>query len=257
MATPDDRPTALVTGASYGIGRAISLGLAREGFDLIVSARSNDLLDQVRTEIEHAGGRVTVVAGDVTVDATRAAIINEADARLQGLKVFVNCASATSDPDQDADLETTADEAIDEMLLTTASAAMHLLKGLKSSLALASPSNAVFFASDWSLRGSHGPPVFSAAKAALLQFVRTSRREFARAGISLTTLVPGDVASFDADWQEPIWSLDDPVEEVRTALGENRIPLVDIVETVLFVCRRHMARVEEIHIAPLSPDYDY
>jgi 2-deoxy-D-gluconate 3-dehydrogenase len=58
--------TALVTGASRGIGRAIAVGLARAGADVALSARDEARLAEVRTEIEALGRRALVLPADVT-----------------------------------------------------------------------------------------------------------------------------------------------------------------------------------------------
>jgi short-subunit dehydrogenase len=70
-------PSAIVTGATSGIGRALAVELARRGWDLALTARRTALLDEVAAEIGRAaaGPRVVVRALDVTdVEATRAAI---------------------------------------------------------------------------------------------------------------------------------------------------------------------------------------
>ena len=58
--------TALVTGASRGIGRAIAVGLARAGADVALSARDEGLLGAVRAEVEALGRRAVVLPADVT-----------------------------------------------------------------------------------------------------------------------------------------------------------------------------------------------
>jgi NAD(P)-dependent dehydrogenase (short-subunit alcohol dehydrogenase family) len=70
-------PTALVTGASRGLGRALAAGLARAGFDLIIDARDAAALDAAAGALRAAGGpvvTVTALAGDVTEPAHRAAL---------------------------------------------------------------------------------------------------------------------------------------------------------------------------------------
>ena len=59
-------PTALITGASRGLGRALAAGLAREGFALIIDARNAAALAAAADEIRAAGGVVTAISGDVT-----------------------------------------------------------------------------------------------------------------------------------------------------------------------------------------------
>jgi NAD(P)-dependent dehydrogenase (short-subunit alcohol dehydrogenase family) len=70
-------PTALITGASRGLGRALADGLAREGFDLIIDARDAAVLDAAAGALRAAGRpavTVTALAGDVTDPAHRAAL---------------------------------------------------------------------------------------------------------------------------------------------------------------------------------------
>jgi NAD(P)-dependent dehydrogenase (short-subunit alcohol dehydrogenase family) len=87
-------PTAMITGASRGLGLALAAGLAREGFDLIIDARDAAALDAAADRIRAAagargtpggargtpGGTVTAVAGDVTDPAHRAALQRAAEA---------------------------------------------------------------------------------------------------------------------------------------------------------------------------------
>ena len=84
---PQTPPLALVTGASRGLGRALAAGLAREGYDLILDARSaSDLAaaaDDLRAGGDLRGGggaRVTAIAGDVTDPGHRAALLGAAQA---------------------------------------------------------------------------------------------------------------------------------------------------------------------------------
>jgi NAD(P)-dependent dehydrogenase (short-subunit alcohol dehydrogenase family) len=74
--------TALITGASRGLGRALAAGLAREGFDLIIDARDGAALAAAAGELRTAGGAVTAVPGDVTDPAHRAALLRAAGNRL-------------------------------------------------------------------------------------------------------------------------------------------------------------------------------
>lgn len=79
--------TALITGASRGLGRALARELARDGWHLVVDARDADALSSAVQEI---GGSVTAVAGDVTDPAHRADLVRAADG---GLDLLVNNAS--------------------------------------------------------------------------------------------------------------------------------------------------------------------
>jgi NAD(P)-dependent dehydrogenase (short-subunit alcohol dehydrogenase family) len=248
---------AVVTGADLGIGRAVSTVLARNGYDLIITARSHERLLGVRDELYHTQSQITIVPADISVEGQRDEILRAAEADDRGLSALISCASAQIDPETESLLADIEPGRIDEIFAVTAIGAIHLLRECKPLLSRAQPSHAIFLGSDWALPGSHGPVIFSAAKAALAQAIRTARREFARAGISLSVLLPGDIASYDVDWSEPVWSIDDPVDKIYNAMGNSRIPLIDIAETILFILQRSMMRVDELILSPLDPDYDY
>jgi len=87
--------SAVVSGASKGIGKAVALRLADEGADVALLARSADLLSAVTAEITALRRRGVVVAGDLrTFDGCVAAAKGALDA-LGGVDIFVHCAGAT------------------------------------------------------------------------------------------------------------------------------------------------------------------
>jgi len=84
-------PTALITGASRGLGLALARTLAAEGWDLVIDARGADALEAARAELASTT-RVIAVAGDVT-DADHRAALAAAVAELGPLDALVNNAS--------------------------------------------------------------------------------------------------------------------------------------------------------------------
>jgi len=74
--------TALITGASRGLGRALAAGLARAGFDLVIDARDAAALDAAAGALRASGVSLTAVPGDVTDPAHRAALIAACAGRL-------------------------------------------------------------------------------------------------------------------------------------------------------------------------------
>ncbi|MBT2504306.1 SDR family oxidoreductase [Streptomyces sp. ISL-98] len=86
-------PVAIITGASKGLGRALALGLAERGWDLVLDARTGSVLEDAAREVRKYGTRVVAVAGDVT-DAAHRAELARAARGLGGPDLLVNNASA-------------------------------------------------------------------------------------------------------------------------------------------------------------------
>ncbi len=83
-------PTVIVTGASSGIGRAIAYAWAERGATVVVSARDRAELAELARDIEVAGGKAIVQAGDVTREEERVALIDAARTKTGRLDVLVN-----------------------------------------------------------------------------------------------------------------------------------------------------------------------
>jgi 3-oxoacyl-[acyl-carrier protein] reductase len=81
---------ALVTGANRGIGLAIAMGLAREGCDVAICARSADTLAAAAERIGALGVRVAAIPADVLLPADAQRFVEEAAARLGGIDILVN-----------------------------------------------------------------------------------------------------------------------------------------------------------------------
>src|SRR5215475_6228971 len=86
--------TALVTGGSRGIGKAVARALANEGVDVVIAARSADALEQAAHEIAEFTGRTIVpVTVDTGSDASVKAMVDQAAAALGHIDILVNCAA--------------------------------------------------------------------------------------------------------------------------------------------------------------------
>ncbi|MEU0577800.1 SDR family oxidoreductase [Streptomyces griseoincarnatus] len=86
-------PVAIITGASKGLGRALAVGLAERGWDLVLDARGEDRLAETTVLASAHGTRVTAVPGDVTDPAHRSELVAAAW-RLGGVDLLVHNASA-------------------------------------------------------------------------------------------------------------------------------------------------------------------
>ena len=106
---------ALVTGGSRGIGRAIALALARQGWDVVVNyVRSRDAAEEVRREIEAAGRRALPVQADVAVRGDRERLVREAVETFGRIDLLVNNAGIA--PEVRADILEASEESFDRLI---------------------------------------------------------------------------------------------------------------------------------------------
>jgi len=83
-------PVAVVTGASRGIGRAVAERLAREGFDIVLAARTEADLAEVAAAVEAEGGKAVAVTTDVSSEEDVLRLFERVRAEFGGLDVLVN-----------------------------------------------------------------------------------------------------------------------------------------------------------------------
>ena len=83
-------PTALITGASQGIGKATALLFAKNGYDLIITARTKDKLEATAAEIRNSNQQVVAIAADTSDRSAIEALINLGIERFQKIDVLIN-----------------------------------------------------------------------------------------------------------------------------------------------------------------------
>jgi short-subunit dehydrogenase len=186
-------PWALVTGASDGIGRAVALLLAEEGFSLVLAARSRDRLEGVAAEVRARGGSAVVMAGDLATPAGLDALI-EATATLDiGLLVLAagfgsSGAFLDSDPENERAMVRLNCEAV---TLATRHLAPRLVARGRGGIVLMS-SLVAFQGVPWAAH-------YAATKAYIQTLAEGLRRELAPLGVDVLASAPGPVASGFAD----------------------------------------------------------
>jgi uncharacterized protein len=84
------RPLALVTGASSGIGADLARELARDGHDLVLSARRVEPMQALAAELKTLGAGCTVIAADFSRSGAAAALVREIETRGLNIDVLIN-----------------------------------------------------------------------------------------------------------------------------------------------------------------------
>ena len=180
--------TALVTGASRGIGRALALGLARAGADVAVSARDEALLESVAKEIGELGRRAVVLPADVTdADACRR-LVADAVEGLGQLDVLVNNAGGSSFFGPVADLRFSGWE---KTMRLNVDSIVHLSQAAGAHMTARGSGSVVNVASVAGLGGTPMMAAYGASKAAVISLTRTLSFEWGPSGVRVNALCPG------------------------------------------------------------------
>ncbi|WP_433220998.1 SDR family NAD(P)-dependent oxidoreductase [Dactylosporangium sp. CS-047395] len=177
--------TALVTGATSGIGRATATALAARGATVIVHGRDAGRGEQVVKEIEAAGGSARFVAADLTDPAQVSALAGQAGP----VDVLVNNAGRSwFGPSGDL-----ATATYDTMFDGNVRAAYLLTAALAPGMAARGSGSIINVDSMAGLVGLAGGAAYSATKAALSAMTRSWAAEFSPAGVRVNAVAPGPV----------------------------------------------------------------
>jgi 3-oxoacyl-[acyl-carrier protein] reductase len=204
--------TALVSGASAGIGSGIARVLAGEGVRLAITARRADKLEQLAAAIAATGAPAPLVlAGDITDGTEVTRIAAAAQAALGSIDILVNSAGGSRPLTADA-----ADAAWEEAFALNFTAARHLTEALLPAM------RAHHWGRIINISGSMEPRSLnaaSAAKAALHLWAKGLSRDVAADGVTINTIPPGRINS------EQILEKLHPTEASRRAFIAENIPI--------------------------------
>ena len=183
--------TALVTGASHGIGPFIVRALAQEGMNLVLAARSADELEQIATaaDIHATGVHVLTVPTDVTQRDALSALVHAAERPFGSVDVLVNNAGG----DLQREFHTYTADDVETLIRLNLTAPIELTRLLLPGMLERKQGHIVNISS---VGGSVGFPfteVYSAAKDGLIAFTRVLRADYRQAGVSSSVLILGPI----------------------------------------------------------------
>lgn len=183
---------ALVTGGSRGIGRAISLELARQGHTVAVNyATRSDAAAEVVAAIEEQGGKALAVGGDVADPAAVEAMFERVSGELGPVEVLVNNAGITADnlllrmPVED----------FDRVISTNLRSAFLVTKAALRSMLRVRWGRIVSIASVAGVVGNPGQANYAASKAGLIGFTKSVAKEVGSRGITANVVAPGFITT--------------------------------------------------------------
>jgi 3-oxoacyl-[acyl-carrier protein] reductase len=182
-----DGKTALVTGASQGIGEAIGRRLAAQGARVILAARNEEKLTQLAAEIAAAGGEAAVLRLDLADSAGLPERIASLPKEWSEIDILVNNAGVTAD----GLLARMSLDDWNKVLTTNLTGAFVLTKELVRGMMRRRFGRIVSVSSVVGLMGNAGQANYAASKAGLIGFSKSVARELGSRNITVNVVAPG------------------------------------------------------------------
>jgi 3-oxoacyl-[acyl-carrier protein] reductase len=206
--------TAIVTGASRGIGRAIALALAGAGAKVACVARSTDKLAETADAIRAAGGTAEVFACDVTNGQSVQQVVDSVVEKWGKLHILVNNAGIT----RDTLIPRMSDEDWDTVLNTNLRGSFLFTRAVSRPMMQGRYGRIINIASVSGLTGNPGQANYSASKAGVIGMTRTVAKELAGRQITVNAVAPGFIESEMTEALGPV-----VLEEVKKRIPIKRL----------------------------------
>lgn len=186
------KKTALVTGGSRGIGRAVALELARAGMNVaIIYAGNTAAATETVSLLEAEGITAKSYQCDVADEKQAKQTVDQVLADFGGVDVLVNNAGIT----RDALLLSAKEADTDRVLAVSLKGAFHMIQALYRHFMKKRAGRIINLSSVVGLHGNAGQASYAAAKAGLIGLTKSVAKELASRGVTCNAIAPGFVAS--------------------------------------------------------------
>jgi 2-hydroxycyclohexanecarboxyl-CoA dehydrogenase len=213
-------PTALVTGAASGIGRATAIELAKRGYR--VGVNHLDRADEASAVADEIGG--LAVEADVADTAAVVAAVERVASEFGPIDIAVCCAGF----DEDRSIEATDDAWWDRLLRVMLGGCVNVIAAVAPSMKLRQSGSIITISSELALAGDRDHVGYVSAKAAILGLTRAMAHELGPFGVRVNCIAPGptDTALLGDRWREadyiesiPLRRLGTPMELASSIVG--------------------------------------
>jgi len=179
---------AIVTGGAQGIGRSISLELAKRGAIVVINYnRSAEQAKSLLLEIEAMGQKALAVQADISSYQGAELLVNKAIETFGTLNIVVNNAGITDD----ALILRMQEEQFDRVLQTNLKGVWNVCKHATKTLMKSGYGRIINISSVSGVMGNAGQSNYSAAKAGVIGLTKALAREFAGRGVTVNVIAPG------------------------------------------------------------------
>ncbi|OBY08864.1 3-oxoacyl-ACP reductase [Rhizobium leguminosarum bv. trifolii] len=182
-------PSAIVTGAGSGIGRAIAIRLSQDGYAILVNDLHLDRAQAVADEIAAAGGKAVAVAGDVSSETDTAKVYEVAVSAFGHPQLLVNCAGIV----HQALFENLEVADFDRMFAIHVRGTFLMTKLALPSMLAAGHGVIVNVASQLGQIGGIELVHYAGAKAAIIGMTKSLAREVSNRGVRVNAVAPGPI----------------------------------------------------------------
>lgn len=180
--------TALITGASQGIGHAIALAFAREGANIVVTARSADKLNALAAEAEAMGVGALAVPADIGVESEINGVAEAAIARFGAIDILVNNAAIIQPRVSVVDLDP---QLFQEILNVNLTGTFLMTRALLPGMIERRSGKVIIISSIGGRKGGAGRSAYRITKAGQISFTESLAAEVKQYGIDVNAICPG------------------------------------------------------------------
>ncbi len=219
--------TAIVTGASRGIGKEIALGLGKSGARVACVARNEEKLKETVDEIAAAGGSAEAFALNVTDSAAVQKLVEKISEDWGKVDIVVNNAGIT----RDTLLPRMSDEEWDDVIATNLRSVFLFSRAAIQVMMRSRYGRIINISSVSGIMGNPGQANYSASKAGIIGFTQTVAKEIAKRKVTVNAICPGFVATEMTDALGPAVQ-----DEVKKRVPAKRLGQAEeIADAVLYL----------------------
>jgi len=219
--------TAIVTGASRGIGKSIALTLGKAGAKVACVARNEEKLNETVGEIASAGGAAEAFALNVTDSEAVQSLVEKIAEDWEQLDIVVNNAGIT----RDTLLPRMSDEEWDDVIATNLRSVFLFSRAAIQAMMRKRYGRIINISSVSGIMGNPGQANYSASKAGIIGFTQTVAREIAGRKVTVNAICPGFIATEMTDALGPVVQ-----DEVKKRVPAKRLGQAEeIADAVLYL----------------------